>query len=80
LIKQNPDIIRIALHPRDPHNALEEQKQMISKLKDLGYMMQTYKEIVPKLQERASFSSLKITSYYLTMKPIRLVINTQQDK
>jgi Uncharacterized protein conserved in bacteria (DUF2334) len=26
LIKQNPQIIRIALHPRDPHDALEEQK------------------------------------------------------
>jgi hypothetical protein len=57
LIKQNPDIIRIALHPRDPYSALEEQKQMISKLEDLGYMMQTYKEIIPKLQERVSLTS-----------------------
>jgi len=57
LIKQNPDIIRIALHPRDPHGALGEQKQMICKLKDLGYMLKTYNQIIPKLQERVSFTS-----------------------
>jgi predicted deacetylase len=45
LIKQKSKIIRIALHPRDPHSALEEQKQMISQLKDLGYMMSTYGEL-----------------------------------
>ena len=60
LIKKNPDIIRVALHPRDPDNALEDQKQMISKLKDIGYIMRTYKEIIPELQERASFSSLAL--------------------
>jgi predicted deacetylase len=58
LIKQKPKIIRIALHPRDPHSALEEQKQMISQLKDLGYMMPTYGELIPKLQEATSFSSV----------------------
>ena len=55
LIKQKPNIIRIALHPRDPHNALEEQKQMICQLKDLGYMMPTYMELVHKLQQATSF-------------------------
>ena len=49
LIKQKRNIIRIALHPRDPHNALEEQIQMICQLKDLGYMMPTYTELVHKL-------------------------------
>ena len=53
LIKQKPNIIRIALHPRDPHNALEEQKQMICELQDLGYMMPTYMELVHKLQQQA---------------------------
>jgi predicted deacetylase len=55
LIKQKPNIIRIALHPRDPHNALEEQKQMICQLKDLGYIMPTYMELVHKLQQATSF-------------------------
>jgi predicted deacetylase len=58
LIKRKPKIIRIALHPRDPHSALEEQKQMISQLKDLGYKMPTYGELIPKLQEITSFSSV----------------------
>ena len=55
LIKQKRNIIRIALHPRDPHNALEEQKQMIYQLKDLGYMMPTHTELVHKLQQATSF-------------------------
>jgi hypothetical protein len=59
LIKQKPKIIRIALHPRDPHSALEEQKQMISQLKDLGYMMPTYGELIPKLQEANHFRRYK---------------------
>jgi hypothetical protein len=29
LMEEEPQIIRIALHPRDPHQALEEQKGMI---------------------------------------------------
>jgi peptidoglycan/xylan/chitin deacetylase (PgdA/CDA1 family) len=55
LIKQNPQIIRIALHPRDPHNALEEQKHMIGRLKGLGYTMPTYGEVIAKLQVTISF-------------------------
>ena len=51
LIKRHPDIIRIALHPRDPHSALEEQKQMVGRLKDQGYMMSTYGDLINKLQE-----------------------------
>jgi predicted deacetylase len=51
LIKQNPRIIRIALHPRDPHGALEEQKHMINRLIDIGYTMSTYRDLVPKLFE-----------------------------
>jgi hypothetical protein len=43
LIKRHSDIVRIPLHPRDPYSALEEQKQMIDRLKDLGCMMPTYR-------------------------------------
>jgi predicted deacetylase len=50
LIKEEPQIIRIALHPRDPHQALEEQKEMIYELKDRRYKMVTYMELIPKLQ------------------------------
>lgn len=49
LIKEEPQIIRIALHPRDPHQALEEQKEMIYELKNLHYKMVTYKELIPQL-------------------------------
>jgi predicted deacetylase len=50
LMKEEPQIIRIALHPRDPHQALKEQKEMICELKDQGYRMLTYMEIIPNLQ------------------------------
>jgi hypothetical protein len=57
LIKQNPPIIRIALHPRDPHGALEEeeQKHMIGRLEGLGYIKSTYREYIPRLQVTISF-------------------------
>jgi hypothetical protein len=44
-------IIRIALHPRDPAEAIEDQKQMISMLKDSGYEIPTYTGLMPKLEE-----------------------------
>jgi hypothetical protein len=56
LTKEEPQIIRIALHPRDPHKALKEQKEMICKLKNQGYKMVTYMELIPKLQ-RVSLST-----------------------
>ena len=49
LMEEEPQIIRIALHPRDPHQVLEEQKEMIYKLKKMHYKMVTYKELTPKL-------------------------------
>ncbi len=50
LMEEEPQIVRIALHPRDPHQALKEQKEMICELKDQGYRMLTYMEIIPNLQ------------------------------
>ena len=50
LMEEEPQIIRIALHPRDPHQALKEQKEMICELKDKGYRMLTYMVLIPKLQ------------------------------
>ena len=50
-IEQRPQIIRIALHPRDPAEAIKDQKQMISILKDSGYDIPTYTELIPKLEE-----------------------------
>ena len=49
-MKVKPQIMRIALHPRDPHKALRYQKEIICKLKDQGYRMLTYSEVIPKLQ------------------------------
>jgi hypothetical protein len=50
LIKEEPQIIRVALHPRDPRQAIKEQKEMIYELKKQHYKMVTYKELIPKLQ------------------------------
>jgi hypothetical protein len=49
-MEEKPQIIRIALHPRDPHQALKEQKEMICELKNQRYKVATYTELVPKLQ------------------------------
>ena len=51
LLDQKPEMIRIALHPRDPYRALEEQKGMIHELKDQGYTIPLYKDLIPKLEE-----------------------------
>ncbi|MGB6530962.1 MAG: DUF2334 domain-containing protein, partial [Candidatus Nitrosopolaris sp.] len=48
---QNTKMIRIALHPRDPNEALEEQKNMIRELKDQGYTIPLYRDLIPKLKE-----------------------------
>jgi hypothetical protein len=58
--RQNKDhnIIRIALHPRDPAEAIKDQKQIISILKDSAYEMPTYKELIPKLEELAPSTRL----------------------
>ena len=49
-IEQRPQIIRIALHPRDPAEAIKDQKQMILILKDSGYDISTYTDLIPKLE------------------------------
>ena len=53
-IEKRPQIIRIALHPRDPVEAIKDQKQMISILKDTAYEIPMYTELIPKLVELAA--------------------------
>ena len=50
-IEQRPQTIRIALHPRDPAEAIKDQKRMISTLKDSDYNILTYTELIPKLKD-----------------------------
>jgi predicted deacetylase len=50
-IEKRPQIIRIALHPRDPEEAIKDQKQMISILKDSAYEIPTYTELILRLEE-----------------------------
>jgi predicted deacetylase len=57
-IKERPQIIRIALHPRDPAEAINDQKQMISVLKDSAYEIPTYTELLPKLEGLAPSTRL----------------------
>jgi len=51
LITQEPHIIRIALHSRDPDDALNEQKDMINSLKKEDYTIPLYSELIAKLQK-----------------------------
>lgn len=57
-IEQTPQIIRITLHPRDPAEAIKDQKQIISILKDSAYEIPTYTELVPKLENLAPSTRL----------------------
>jgi len=47
---------KIVLHPRDPHKALEEQKNMICDLKEQGYTFLSYKGLIPMLKEATCMS------------------------
>ena len=47
---QGRKMIRIALHPRYPHRALEDQLAMIHELKDQGYTILLYRDLIQKLQ------------------------------
>ena len=55
LYHQKLEMIRIALHPRDPYRALEDQLEMIRELKDLGCIIPLYKDLIPKLKEAPSY-------------------------
>ncbi|MDQ6667861.1 MAG: hypothetical protein M3Y53_06495 [Thermoproteota archaeon] len=43
-------MIRIALHPRDPGHALNDQINMIIQLKEQGYDIVKYADLVRKFQ------------------------------
>ena len=47
---QGRKTIRIALHPRDSHKALEDQLVMIRELNDQGYTILLYGDLIQKLQ------------------------------
>jgi predicted deacetylase len=47
---QGRKMIRIALHPRDSHKALEDQLAMIRELSDQGYTILLYGDLIQKLQ------------------------------
>ena len=49
-IENKTEMIRIALHPRDPVHALNGQKEMIFQLKEPGYQMLKYTEFTSKLE------------------------------
>ena len=50
LIENKANMIRIALHPRDPVHALNDQIKMIFQLKEEGFEIVKYADLVPKFQ------------------------------
>jgi hypothetical protein len=48
--EQGRKMIRIALHPRDQHRALEDQLAMIRELEDQGRTILLYRDLIQKLQ------------------------------
>jgi predicted deacetylase len=51
LDQQKTGMIRIAMHPRDPHEALKDQIDMIRELKDQCYTIPLYKDLIQKLED-----------------------------
>ena len=51
VLDKQTEMIRIAMHPRDPHEGLKDQIDMIRELKDQGYAIPLYKDLIPKLEE-----------------------------
>jgi predicted deacetylase len=49
---QKAELIRIALHPRDPIHSLNDKKEMILQLQDHGYKILHYRQLISKLQMR----------------------------
>ena len=47
---QRRKMIRIALHPRDPHRALKDQLAMIRELRDQGRIILLYQDLIQKLR------------------------------
>jgi len=50
LVEYKANLIRIALHPRDPVHALNDQIKMIIQLKEQGYNIVKYADLVRKYQ------------------------------
>ena len=59
LIENKVNMIRIALHLRDPAHALNDQIKMIFQLKEEGFEIVKYADLVPKFQTIPS----RIVSY-----------------
>jgi hypothetical protein len=57
-IQERSQIIRIAMHPRDPPEAIKDQKQMIAILKNSAYEIPTYTELIPKLEKLSMTTAL----------------------
>ena len=49
--KRKRRMIRIAPHPRDPHSAVKDLLDMIRELKEQGYTITRYRELIEKLQD-----------------------------
>ena len=46
LMQKNSRLVRIAIHPKDPEEALEDQIEMIQSLKDMNYSFLNYSEMI----------------------------------
>jgi predicted deacetylase len=46
LMQKNSRLVRIAIHPKDPEEALQDQIEMIQTLKDMNYSFLSYGEVI----------------------------------
>ncbi len=52
LMHNNVDLIRIALHPKDPRQSLNDQKEMFVELQDRGYDTLKYSQIIMGMEKQ----------------------------
>lgn len=55
LMHSKIDLIRIALHPKDPRQSLNDQKGMIVELQDRGYDTLTYSQVIMTMEKQRHF-------------------------
>ena len=53
MVKKKSEIIKIALHPRDAFQALNEQLEIVSQLIDQRYKLVRYRELIPILEKKS---------------------------
>ena len=72
VMQENSRLVRIAIHPRDPEEALQDQIEMIQGLKDKNYCFLSYSEMI-----RQEWGELEEEQQQTQRKPQRVTLRNR---